>query len=72
MEGWCVDIQIYLWNNKYDLSEWVSEWLSLMAFLGTVESEVCIVHISHVITAYTCIGIIIFPHIDNTQSTGHN
>ena len=31
----------------------VSEWLNLMAFLGTVDSEVHIVHISHVIIAYT-------------------
>ena len=31
----------------------VSEWLNLAAFLGTADSEVHIVHISHVITAYT-------------------
>ena len=30
-----------------------SEWLNLMAFLGTVDSEVHIVHIGHVIKAYT-------------------
>ena len=33
--------------------KWVSEWLNLMAFLGTADSEVHIVHISHVITTYT-------------------
>ena len=33
--------------------KWVSEWLNLAAFLGTVDSEVHIVHISRVITAYT-------------------
>ena len=31
----------------------VSEWLNLRAFLGTADSEVHIVHISHVIIAYT-------------------
>ena len=31
---------------------WVSVWLNLMAFLGTTNSEVHIVHISHVIIAY--------------------
>ena len=31
----------------------VSEWLNLTAFLGTADSEVHIVHISHVIIAYT-------------------
>ena len=30
-----------------------SEWLNFMAFLGTADSEVHIVHISRVITAYT-------------------
>ena len=35
------------------VSEWVSEWLNLTAFLGTEESEVHIVHINPVITAYT-------------------
>ena len=35
------------------VGEWVSEWLNLMAFLGTVDSEDHIVHISCVITAYT-------------------
>ena len=33
--------------------EWVSELLNLTAFLGTADSEVHIVHISHVIIAYT-------------------
>ena len=33
--------------------EWLSEWLNLTAFLGTVGSEVHIVHISRVIIAYT-------------------
>ena len=31
----------------------MSKWLNLMAFLGTADSEVHIVHISHVIIAYT-------------------
>ena len=31
---------------------WVSEWLNSTAFLGTANSEVHIVHISHVIIAY--------------------
>ena len=35
------------------VSEWVSEWLNSTAFLGTAGSEVHIVHISHVIIAYT-------------------
>ena len=34
-------------------AKWVSEWLDLTAFLGTADSEVHIVHISCVITAYT-------------------
>ena len=33
--------------------EWVSEWLSLMAFLGTADTGVHMVHTSHVILAYT-------------------
>ena len=51
----------------------ISEWVRviLTAFLGTADSEVQIIHISRVIIAIY-IGIIIFPHIDNTQSTGHN
>ena len=32
---------------------WVSEWLNLMAFLGTTDIKVHVVHISCVITAYT-------------------
>ena len=32
--------------------EWVSEWLNLIAFLGTADSEVHIVHMSREITAY--------------------
>ena len=43
-----------------------SEWLDLMAFLGTSDSKVHIVHISCVIISLY-IGIIIFPHIDNTN-----
>ena len=47
------------------------ERLSLLAFLGTEDIEVHIVHISHVsITLF--IGIIIFPHIGNPQSIGYN
>ena len=34
-------------------SEWVSEWLNLMVFLGTADSEVHIVHRRRVIKAYT-------------------
>ena len=30
-----------------------SEWLNLTAFLGTADSEVHVVHMSHVIVAYT-------------------
>ena len=40
-------------NLPIDNSEEVSEWLNLTAFLGTAGSEVHIVHISRVITAYT-------------------
>ena len=38
-------------------TEWVSEWLNLMVFLGTADSDVHIVHISHNHSLY--IGIII-------------
>ena len=31
----------------------VSEWFNLRAFLGTEDSEVHIVHVSRIITAYT-------------------
>ena len=34
-------------------AKWTGEWLNLMAFLGTADSKVHIVHISHVIIAYT-------------------
>ena len=33
--------------------KWVSEWLNLTAFLGTADSKVYIVHISHVIIQLT-------------------
>ena len=47
------------------------ERLSLSAFLRTEDIGVHIVHISClIINLY--IGIIIFPHIDNPQSTGYN
>ena len=36
----------------YAKYEWVSEWLNLTAFLGTTDSQVHIVHISHVIIVY--------------------
>ena len=39
----------------------VSEWLNLTAFLGTADSEVHIVHISRVITAYTLESLSSFP-----------
>ena len=45
------------------------ERLSLSAFLGTEDIGV---HISCVIITYLYIGIIIFPHIDNPQSSGCN
>ena len=45
------------------------EILSLSAFLGTEDIGV---HISRVIITYLYIGIIIFPHIDNPQSSGCN
>ena len=50
--------------------EWVSDCLNLAAFLGTVDSEVHVIHNS--CNHYLYNGIIIFPHIDNTQSTSHN
>ena len=34
-------------------NKWVSEWLNLISFRGTADSEVHIVHISRVIIAYT-------------------
>ena len=37
----------------HEHERWVSEWLNLTAFLGTVDSEVHLVHMSRVITAYT-------------------
>ena len=40
----------YTWNFT---NIWVIEWLNLTAFLGTVNSEVHRVHLSHVITVYT-------------------
>ena len=52
-------------------TEWVSEWLSLTAFLGTGDIGVHVVHINRC-NHSIYIGIIIFPHINNTQSTGHN
>ena len=38
---------------EYERIEWVSEGLNLTASLGTADSEVPIVHISHVTVAYT-------------------
>ena len=35
------------------MDQWVSEWFDLTTFLGTADSKVHIVHISHVIIAYT-------------------
>ena len=49
----------------YSANEIVSKWLSLMAFLGRRgPCSPCNRNIH--------IGIIIFPHIDDTQSTGYN
>ena len=50
---------------------WLNEWLSLMAFLETVDIEVQIIHISPC-NHNLHIGIIIFPRIDNAWSTGYN
>ena len=40
-------------KSGFGSQEWVSEWLNLTLFLRTADSEVHIVHISHVIAAYT-------------------
>ena len=46
---WTIQMIAYLTKH---LQEWMSEWLNLTAFLGTANSKVHIVHISHVIVAY--------------------
>ena len=60
--GWYHQMQISVWWWQFTTSDYTpqhsrgphqSEWLNLKASLGTVDSEVHIVHISHVITAYT-------------------
>ena len=66
--GFCVKTAIILQRKKcmcprFLLHGRMSEWLNLTAFLGTTDSEV---HISLYIL------IIIFPHIDNTQSAVHS
>ena len=48
----------------------VSEWLNLAAFLGTAERGPYSPY--KPINDSLYIGIIIFPYIDNPQSTGHN
>ena len=56
--------QWFDWNLKYSpwwyiikcpqhRGKWVREWLKVMAFLGTADNEVHIVHISHTFTACT-------------------
>ena len=72
---WLVNIgscdDLVLPGNSYYLNQcWQREILSLSAFLGTEDIWAHMVHISRVIITYT--GIIIFPHIDNAQSTGYN
>ena len=49
------------------VSEWVSEWLSLTAFSDSRQPgpyKPCNYNLY--------IGTIIFPHVDNKQSTGHS
>ena len=48
----------------------VSEWLNLATFLGPAERGPYSPY--KPINDSLYIGIIIFPHIDNPQSTGHN
>ena len=68
-EIFCVE---YLWNYTFeDMRERERERLSLSAFLRTEDIGVHIVHISRLIITYT-LEQIIFPHIDNPQSTGCN
>ena len=50
----------------------VSEWFSLMAFLGTADIRVHIAHTSRVIIAFTLESSFILPHTDNTQYVGPN
>ena len=60
-------------NQEHSSYRRVSEWLSLTAFWRTADIEVHIAYISRVIGYYSLyIGIVTFPHIDNTQSTGYN
>ena len=50
-----------------------SEWLNVTAFLGTGDSGQQGPYSPYKLCNHSpYIGIIIFPHIDNTQSTGHN
>ena len=66
-KGWGVKS----WNDQALKYKWVSEWLNWTAFLGTADGEVHIVLNLESSPYKPCnhslyIGIIIFPHIDNT------
>ena len=51
---WCLFLNFWSIHMTERISrKKVSEWLNLTAFLGTVDIKVNIVHISHVIIAYT-------------------
>ena len=52
--------------------EWVSEWLNLIAFLGTADSEVHIVHMSREITAYTLKSLSSLTQITHNLQTTIN
>ena len=40
------------------------------ALLNIIDANACVLSVEFIYSVYT--GIIIFFHIDNTQSTGHN
>ena len=48
-----LSIDAALWLEDQRGGGWVSGWFCLMAFLKTVDIEVHIVYISHIIIAYT-------------------
>ena len=59
-----------MWKCNIAMVYEVSEWLNLAAFLMTADSEVHIVHISHVIIAYTLESLSSLAQImDNLQAT---
>ena len=53
----------------FNASKWV---ITLNGLSWIVNSEVHVIHISHVIMIYTLELLYSLPHIDNTQSTGYN